>query len=265
MPFCTACGSKLEDGDVFCGMCGTVVPAASVVEHDSGSKLAPEESEAEESHSPKDNFELEDKLEAKKKLEQEQESESESESAPESDAESCEEKLKRCPACGEILGINETVCPACSFEIRDVTDGSISELYQKLEAIENLRPEKSKRDSDGDSATDEKLASAIRNYPIPNTKEDLIEFVVMANANARWDDERASDRAVLAAWQSKFEQAYSKAEILFGETDDFKRFRDMKVKAQRRVCWAKIEAWVPLLVMFIFAVLLWVLGFFLNR
>lgn len=217
MPFCTKCGNKLEEDDVFCGVCGTAVPLVGIVGEDDAGDEEPElAAEPEPAAEPKPAAKPEPKV-------------------AEPEKPSRESQVKRCPACGEVVGEHDFTCVTCGFELRHPTDGSINELYLKLEQIESLRPEKSKKDPVGDSATDEKLATVIRNFPIPNTKEDLVEFLVMANANSLWDDDSGENEAVPSAWRSKFEQAYDKAEILFGDDASFNRFRKLKKHSEEKV------------------------------
>lgn len=224
MPFCTKCGHKLREGNAFCGECGAPVPLVNLAEDD-----LEDEEELEAEFEPESGFELEDEDEPE--IDDAVESDG-SEKRPTASPRKAprESRVKHCPACGEIVSLNDFVCSSCGHELRRVTEGSIKDLYRRLDEIESSRPERTNRDPGGDSATDQKLASAIRNFPIPNTKEDLVEFLVMANGNSCWDDKDAEDKAVPGAWRSKFDQAYSKAELLFGQDASFDRFR--KIKAQ---------------------------------
>lgn len=148
MAYCPNCGSKLVDGDVFCGNCGKRIEAAAAPCEPVFSQAPTEESE-----SPT------------------------KETKPKSG-------ITRCPACGEIVDKNAVICPSCGFGIRDVADGSIALLSQKLDLIESKRPQKRKKDENGTiSATDERKISLIRSWPIPTNKDDLIEFAAMASGN----------------------------------------------------------------------------------
>ena len=185
MAYCPNCGTKLVDGDVFCGNCGKRIDAAAAPFEPVFSR-AP----AEESESPT------------------------KETKPKS-------AIKRCPACGEIVDKNAVICPSCGYGIRDVADGSIALLSQKLDLIESKRPQKRKKDEKGTiSATDERKISLIRSWPIPNNKDDLIEFAAMASGNciAPPNMYRTAEDALADAWRSKFDQAYAKAEHLFGDS-----------------------------------------------
>lgn len=75
-------------------------------------------------------------------------------------------------------------------------------------------------------ATDKQKVELIRNYPIPNTKEDLIEFIILAlsNSNITLDEygyeiATQSERALSAAWTAKLDQAMDKARLLLDEKE----------------------------------------------
>lgn len=219
MPFCTKCGARLEDGDVFCGVCGAAVPLADIVDEDAETEAAPEDTGEEPRFEP------------------EPEPVPEFEVATPAEREAVEREVKkdgvkRCPACGEIVGLNDFVCGACGHELRRVTDGSINELYRRLEALEAGRAQGESKNDEGVSKTDALKANAIRYYPIPNTKQDLLEFLVMARANSQ-EGNKEYEEVVLDAWRSKFGQAYDKAEALFGDDEDFSKFEKIRSRFEK--------------------------------
>lgn len=211
MAYCPNCGTKLVDGDVFCGNCGkrietVVAPCEPVFSQAS----------AEESESP-----------AKEKK-------------PKS-------AITRCPACGEIVDKDAVICPSCGYGIRDVADGSIALLSQKLDLIESKRPQKRSSDSHTTTATDERKISLIRSWPIPTNKDDLIEFAAMASGNCIAPPNgytyRTAEDALADAWRSKFDQAYAKAEHLFGDSEDFALLEELKTDIQKRAFISRLRAW----------------------
>lgn len=223
MTYCPNCGSKLVDGDVFCGNCGKRIEAVAAPCEPVFSQAPTEESE-----SPT------------------------KETKPKSG-------ITRCPACGEIVDKNAVICPSCGFGIRDVADGSIALLSQKLDLIESKRPQKRKKDeNDTISATDERKISLIRSWPIPTNKDDLIEFAAMASGNcvAPPNDHmyRTAEDALADAWRSKFDQAYAKAEHLFGNSEDFVLLEKLKTDIQKRAFISRLRSWGPLIALVLFSV-----------
>lgn len=109
-------------------------------------------------------------------------------------------ELHKCPNCGERLGSFVTVCPTCGYELRGARATTVvSELAMKLEQIESI----------------EQKIDLIRNFCIPNTKEDICEFFILATSNMSAGGYDAE------AWYAKLEQAYQKAKLSFGNTSEF--------------------------------------------
>lgn len=165
-----------------------------------------------------------------------------------------EGEIHKCPNCGEILNAFTICCPTCGYEVRgSKAANSIQELAYKLESIEKSREHTKSRSligrlygSDGQlGKTDEQKISLIRSFSIPNTKEDIFEFMILAASNIDLKlyglgDQgviTASQRAVSDAWLAKFEQAYQKAQVTFGMAPEFlnitKIYED-KMKALKR-------------------------------
>lgn len=227
MGFCGKCGFKLDEGFSFCPRCGASTDIPDKVKARSDSTA---EAETEVVLAPEPEPEVQQIVE----------------NAPEPKPVSRDEQVRHCPACGEVVGAGDVVCPTCGFELRDVANGSIAQLSEKLEAIERGRPEKTLGEAWGSiSATDEKKINLIRTWPIPNVKEDLVEFLIMASGNcvpaARWRKKAAED-ALTQAWRSKFDQAYAKAEMKFGDTAEFGRIRSLKSEVQKKTTLAKSKS-----------------------
>lgn len=222
MAYCPNCGTKLVDGDVFCGNCGKRIEAAAAPCEPLFSQAPTEERE-----SPTKETKL-------------------------------KSGITRCPACGEIVDKNAVICPSCGFGIRDVADGSIALLSQKLDLIESKRRQKRNSDSHTTTATDERKISLIRSWPIPTNKDDLIEFAAMASGNciAPPNDYmyRTAEDALADAWRSKFDQAYAKAEHLFGDSEDFALLEELKTDIQKRAFISRLRAWGPWIALILFTV-----------
>lgn len=136
-------------------------------------------------------------------------------------------EIHKCPNCGEVLGAFVAVCPSCGYELRGTSASSVvSSFAKKIEEIEHgeAGAKMSAR------AREKQIVSLVRNFVIPNTKEELLEFMILASSNInieRYDTSQvmsASKKAVSDAWESMFEQAYQKAQISFGNSPDFSLF-----------------------------------------
>lgn len=135
-------------------------------------------------------------------------------------------KLYKCPHCGEVLKSFELNCPACGYELRGARASSVvKEFALKLEVIESRREYEKPRGlfaaaeaQQRVSKTDEQKISLIKSFSVPNTKEDMLEFMILATSsmNMRTYDSTntnvsKSEKEINAAWFSKVQQVYEKA------------------------------------------------------
>lgn len=189
-------------------------------------------------------------------------------------------ELHKCPNCGELINAFVTKCPTCDFELRGTKVSSyVKEFADKLEQLEMMRePQKSHSvisklyGSDGRlNKTDEQKISLIRSFSIPNTKEDILEFMILAASNidlklyglGNQGVITASQRAVSDAWLAKFEQAYEKASISFAGSSDFLSIKNIYDKKAKQLKKKKREIFMLILGILVLVLLPWLLVIFL--
>lgn len=145
--------------------------------------------------------------------------------------------VKKCPACGAIAQSFQTKCSDCGHEFSNIgANVSVGKLFEMLNACENDRKEESnsitgafgslmaKGLGQGDRVT-EKKKSIISGFPIPNTKDDILEFLSTAIPNARQkgnmftkqQPENKSHNDLAPTWKSKCEQIIMKAKFSMKE------------------------------------------------
>ena len=153
--------------------------------------------------------------------------------------------VKKCPACGAIAQSFQTKCSDCGHEYSNIgANVSIGKLFEMLNACENDRKEESnsitgafgslmaKGLGQGDKVT-EKKKSIISGFPIPNTKDDILEFLSLAIPNAKQkgnmftkqQPENKSHNDLAPTWKSKCEQIIMKAK--FSMKDDKKTLEEI--------------------------------------
>ena len=151
-------------------------------------------------------------------------------------------EVHKCPNCGEIVDSFVLNCPSCGHEFRSSASTSlVQELASKLEAMEQQQEPRKRRTIKDEllrtnnlSKTDEQKISLIRSFVIPNTKEDILEFIILASSNINVElygesnltPENEVLKAVSDAWIAKFEQAYRKAQFSFSETPTFTQIKE---------------------------------------
>lgn len=207
--FCQYCGTKLDPGARFCKNCGKPLEEGGAT---GGGYTVPQ---------PEETFSHKQHTERKTVY---------------------EGQLHKCPNCGELLDSFRSHCPACNYEIRDARSSSaVRELAQKLERIEAERmapieEKKSlmkmvfgkdfKEENEVEEAQErfdehkrQQKANLIINFSVPNTREDILEFMILASSNI--DVKKGIDDDVTKAWISKLEQVYEKAKLLLGNKPAF--------------------------------------------
>lgn len=133
--------------------------------------------------------------------------------------------IHKCPNCGEVLGSMNTVCPACGYEIRN-SGASLAakEFSEKLCRL---------------SSVDQKI-SLVQSFPIPNTKEDVYDFLILTAGNLNsltkcvsiWSADTAKEQmALAAAWYGKLHQCYQKASILLRSDGNFEQLQHVCAEA----------------------------------
>ena len=150
-------------------------------------------------------------------------------SSPENRQQEYTGKNYKCPNCGESLKSFVMVCPSCDYELRG------SKATDTLKTFETRYSQLRK--------PQEKI-DLIKTFAIPNTKEDVLEFMILASSNIdpdafEVDKDNNIDARVSNAWISKMEQAYQKAQLLFEETSEFLKIQKLYLRQQRNISVAK--------------------------
>lgn len=228
MPFCMNCGQKLPDGAKFCGNCGT--PQGSL-QQPSLDCRAPDYSS---------NFQY--------------------------------EVMLKCPNCGSSIGKLDAVCPYCGAQVvnREVAS-SVKRFAEELSRIESEAArnkannyslmdrfhtssyKNAMENAFGNKALERKI-SFINAFPIPNTVEEIAEFILLAVASIDVEYGTKSKKNTLKArrgfsydytdvklaktWVNKMEHAYNKAQLSFPNHPTFlqiKKIYENKMKELNRL------------------------------
>ena len=287
MKFCPECGTKLDPGARFCKGCGAALSkpatshvAAAVVNNvpptppkEKVQKAEPPKEEPRKAEPPKKEAPA---AEPNKKENTQQQKVFTDEPIRERRT-VFEGEIHKCPNCGEVLQSFVINCPTCGHEFRGAKNStSVREFAAKLEEIERSRPvkkfglKKMLENQNEVSETDLRKISLIRSFVIPNTKEDLLEFLVLAASNINmqryndFDSISESEQAVSDAWEAKFEQAYEKAKLSFGSTPEFKKIQAIyekksgeiqKSKKKRVYFWAGFGAFFVIFFVVMFGII----------
>lgn len=210
MSYCGKCGSYIHDDDLFCTKCGT--PKQNVPSSPSSKRVEVKEG-----------------------------------------------PVHKCPGCGGIIDVFGTRCSLCGYEFKSSEkDESVADLKLKLEQINKTvkrkQPSNSTSIANYDISsvfgsnydeTSSRRASVISSFKIPNDKEEIIAFMLLAASNIKpnyvagnvWGNEISNSNRVKVeqnAWYAKLEEAYNKAKIVLRDDPDViktdKLYLDVKNK-----------------------------------
>jgi len=107
--------------------------------------------------------------------------------------------IRKCPSCGAALESFQARCPSCNHELNTVQVASSMQVFvKKLERATSY-------------AEQIEQIEMIESFPIPNSKEDIFEFAIMAVTKLK-PGSKTND-----AWETKLKQVYLKAQLSFDE------------------------------------------------
>ena len=118
--------------------------------------------------------------------------------------------IKKCPNCGAELQSFTSICPSCGHELNDNrVNESVKDFFERLT----------------DLYSEEDMKNLIENYVVPNTKESILEFYVLAasliktNVNPFTAEGKRNARQN-EIWRAKLNQLSMKAKIALASDPD---------------------------------------------
>ena len=156
---------------------------------------------------------------------------------------------KTCPRCGASVQSMQLTCPECGFEFNNKeANASARELMNMLEKCSDT----------------EKQVSIIENYPIPNTRENLLEFIssCMGRCRISLSELSSSDKAeICMAWRRLSQQVVTKAQLMLKDDPEIMK----QVKKLEKLASKKIrlygEAFQAIAIVSSFALFAFLIGF----
>ena len=152
--------------------------------------------------------------------------------------------IKKCPSCGAPVHSFVSNCGDCGHEFRNIEAvSSIKALHLELQKGEEEERNKTRgwaEKLDGElgvaKSVSNRQKSIIASFPVPNAKEDLLEFLSVASSEASkklgFFIASVHPEAVLKnAWKTKCEQVILKSRLTF--KDDKKTLEDIEVIAKQ--------------------------------
>lgn len=130
-------------------------------------------------------------------------------------------EIKKCPACGSPTKAFETICKDCGHEFKEVAAlSSKQRLYEDLnnaEREEKQAPLSVMEKLQGPQAVNlrinQRKASIIASFPLPNTKEDILEFFNWSIHESNKEETMLDDGFIKKAWKAKSNELASKIKL----------------------------------------------------
>ncbi|MFZ9613156.1 MAG: hypothetical protein ACO29Q_07715 [Crocinitomicaceae bacterium] len=165
--------------------------------------------------------------------------------------------IKKCPACGGMVGAFIAICEDCGHEFLNVeATNSTQKLYNELIRVEEEERNRPKPSSgfrsltslisgENDPVADMQLNARIFKrkigvvsmFPIPNTKADILEFLSLAVSEGGkeikgfFSTQAMEEKDYIRAWRAKAEQVVVKAR--FSLKDDKKLIEEINMYAKQ--------------------------------
>ena len=176
--------------------------------------------------------------------------------------------VKKCPSCASIVGAFQGICSDCGHEFTNLDAvSSVQNLYNELMRVEeeerNRKKDVPPADTNGivglvgafksisgqsaiqgsldDDRLDEKIIKrkigVVSMFPVPNSKADILEFLIMAVAEGGkkiggfFSSMSAEEKEYIKAWKAKAEQVVMKAR--FSLKDDKKLLDEINEYAKK--------------------------------
>lgn len=251
MPFCSYCGQQLLENAPFCHSCGSPTRCNpmrnSTMRCDSEQNTPPQNKQTQDRPIQNNPHPFDPR-------------------AMEATRSSYMGRGLQCPKCGGIIDALSVVCPYCGmvFEGRETNTSTVKELILKLDEIDGENREFKtgfwsmvQKEAYG---TDERAEfqkeklkrkiALIRSYPIPNTIEQITEFMILADTNintkiskntlfhkiGKDKDLSGSPELWLSdTWVIKMQAVYKKAEMVFRTVPTFRNIQMMYAEKAKKL------------------------------
>ncbi|MDB9984088.1 hypothetical protein OAE00_01040 [bacterium] len=152
--------------------------------------------------------------------------------------------IKTCPACGSFIKAMELTCSDCGHEFTNTqANSTLLKLLEQIEKINNKEittpqilkgalGEQAKKNQI-DQEKNKLKSELIENFPIPNTREDMLEFLAYSLSKGK-DNSHMSyfgdGFSTSGAWRKKAEEVIIKSKIMFkNDTAFFKQLENYEI------------------------------------
>jgi len=154
--------------------------------------------------------------------------------------------IMKCPNCGAPYQPGTGKCPECGFVFQNVK--AIPSSQKMADGIQNILGQHASLF--GEIGKIRKAERFIADFPIPNTKDDMLEFITSLDAKRKMRDSSGLQNA----YKAKFNEVIKKARIIFPDDEQVKHAVEMTDKFSFATITNGQLAGIVLLSVFIFLI-----------
>ncbi|KXK40185.1 MAG: hypothetical protein UZ09_BCD002000451 [Bacteroidetes bacterium OLB9] len=122
-------------------------------------------------------------------------------------------EVRKCPSCGAPVESFSATCSNCDYDFRNIdANSSIQLLSNKLEEVITECTNTIRSATDREKEILVRQREIIKNFPIPNTKEDILELLYFIQPKTQ---SGLSTDKNYSAWKGKFTEVLNRAKVLF--------------------------------------------------
>lgn len=154
--------------------------------------------------------------------------------------------VRKCPNCGAQVGAGSVKCSECGYEFAGIeANSSVTKLSEQLQKIEQRSSGglfSNVAEMYGASKRLKEMATTISNFPVPTTKEDLLEFILYIQPKIKSSNASSYDRqnVIPNAYRQKYEECINKVKMFFGDDPQFQPLLEQYNKYKKQ-WWANLS------------------------
>ncbi|MCH5318729.1 MAG: hypothetical protein J1E38_03345 [Paramuribaculum sp.] len=130
--------------------------------------------------------------------------------------------VRKCPHCGAIVEAGSMRCGDCGYAFVGVE--AVSSRQKFSDMLDEIGKREFKSGGllgllsiDEDRKRDNAMAQAIINFPVPNSKEDLLEFILFLKPQSKVNVLLSENQETTKAYKRKYAECIEKAKFFFGD------------------------------------------------
>lgn len=163
--------------------------------------------------------------------------------------------VKKCPNCGAPVEAGSVKCTDCGYVFVGVeANSSATRLANQLQEIDKRFSSKHGDSLGGQVASalsglnrlylgkdrrTEEMVTTIANFPVPNTKDDLLEFMFILETKTRNKMVSTDEERIIAAYKEKYLECIRKVQMFFPKDSQFAPFLE-QYEQRKKISWKNI-------------------------